>query len=167
MGACILLPGNGAHNRKWIEDIQKVLGGTIQEYRHWKNGEAVIDFAHEARILSETASNQPVRVFAKSAGCLVAMKAVRELGVQIERAVFVGTAVEWGEGQGLPVRSWLQDWHVPTLFIHKQRDPVIALQDLKSLLPLSSQLAELPGADHDYFELDSFIPAVKVFLESW
>lgn len=165
MGAYILLPGNGVHNRGWIEEIQKMLGGTIQEYQHWKNGEAMIDFAHEARVLSETVSNQPVRVFAKSAGCLVAMKAVRELGLQIERAVFVGTAVEWGETQGLAVRSWLQDWHVPTLFVHKQQDPVIALQNLKASLPPSSQLVELPGADHDYFELDSFIPAVKAFLE--
>lgn len=166
MGVNILLPGNGVHNKEWIEDIQKVLGGMIQVYRHWKNGEAMIDFAHEARVLSETVSNQPVRVFAKSAGCLVAMKAVREFGVQIERAVFVGTAVEWGEVQGLPVRSWLQDWHVPTLFVHKQQDPVIALQDLKGSLPPSSQLVELPGADHDYLELDSFIPAVKAFLEN-
>lgn len=165
MAKLILLPGNGKYNQIWIESIQCELGGDIQMYRHWQTGEPIVDFDFEAQKLQQTANGGAIRVFAKSAGCLVAMKAARELGVKIECAIFVGIAIEWGEELKLPVKEWLTQWQVPTLFVHKQYDPIIALKDLKPLLMPSAPLVELTGADHDYFELDSFIPAVKAFLE--
>ncbi|MBI5794022.1 hypothetical protein HZA87_02970 [Candidatus Uhrbacteria bacterium] len=164
MNKLVLLPGNGAHNREWIESVQARLGGQIQIYRHWQSGEALIQFDHEADVLARVADGESICVFAKSAGCFVAMKAVREQGVKIERAVFVGVAVEWGEELKIPVREWLADWDVPTLFVHKIQDPVIHLDHLKPLLPAGSELLDLPGADHDYLELDTFIPKARSFL---
>lgn len=157
----ILLPGNGAHNRDWIERIQKEIGGTIQYYDHWISGEPTIDLTVEVEKLVRSAQGQPIAVFAKSAGCLVLLKAAKEQGVLISNAVFVGIPIPWGEELGLPVRTWLKEWERPTLFIHKEQDPVIPAQDLKALISERHQMLVLPGDDHDYEELEKYVPQVR------
>lgn len=157
MSQLILLPGNSAGNREGFEALQSRLGGTILYYQHWSTGEPMIDFETEARRLAELANDSPVRVIAKSAGCLLAMRAVREAAVDIEKAVFLGTAVLWGEERGIPVREWLQEWSVPTLFIHKEQDPVIAVADLQAIVNRRHEILALPGNDHNYDDLDVFI----------
>ena len=166
MSKQVLLPGNSVHNRAWIESVQQRLGGDIQIYRHWLIGQELIDFDHEIEVLVRASAGESIRVFAKSAGCLLAMKSQNEQAVKIERAVFVGTAVGWGEELGFPVREWLAQWYVPTLFIHNKKDPVIHVDDLKPLFPPRSQLLELPGLDHDYLDLDTFLPSAISFLQT-
>lgn len=165
MSSVILLPGNGAHNRSWIESIQKETGGTIQYYNHWLTEGSEIDFSYEAQTLAKNAQGQGISVFAKSAGTLVVMKAVREFGAQIERAVFVGTPVKWGIAKWIPVSAWLSEWNVPTLFIQKEQDHVISSRELSMLIGERHRLLTLPGRDHDYLEFEQYIPQVKEVLE--
>lgn len=165
MSPLILLPGNGSHNRTWIESIQTGIGGTVHYYKHWLVEGSEIDFPYEARTLAERANGQTISVFAKSAGCLVAMKAVREFGMQIEKAVFVGTPVKWGIAKWIPVTEWIREWSVPTLFIQKEQDHVISAQELSVLIGARHPLITLPGKDHDYLELVQDPSQVKRFVE--
>ena len=164
MTKVILLPGNGAHNRDWIEDVQSRIGGEILYYKHWETGEPMLDFAVEVQRLKELADGHPIKVFAKSAGALLAIKAFREAGIQIEQAVFVGTAVSWGAERGIPVREWLREWQVRTLFVHKENDLVIAANELSIILDGRHEILVLQGADHDYMEFDQYIQRVRGML---
>lgn len=159
-----LLAGNGLHNRNWIEDIQRQIGGNIQYYQHWEIGAPELNFDVEARVLRDLSKGDPVLIFAKSAGCLVTMKAVYELGLQVERAVFVGTAVNFGLQHGIPVDGWLKEWRVPTLFVHKENDKVIAADELRQMINENQQTLILSGKDHDYLEFDQYLPQVKGWL---
>lgn len=164
MTKLILLPGNGTHNRQWIEDVQSRIGGEILYYKHWETGEPTIDFSVEARQLKELADGQSINVFVKSVGTLLAMKAVREVGVRIEKAVFVGTAVHWGTERGIPVRAWLKEWEIPTLFVHKENDVVISADELSTILNGRHEILVLQGADHDYMEFDQYLQRVQGIL---
>lgn len=161
----ILLPGNGSHNKEWIESVRDAIGGEILVYEHWKTGEKVIDFEKETKRLAEMAQDEEVEIFAKSAGCLLAIKAVHEGGIRVRKAVFVGAAVRWGEELGLPVSEWLKDWTFPTLFIQAVGDPAIPGEELRPLLPLAGLLKVVPGEDHDYADLVEYIGDVRAFLD--
>lgn len=164
MTKVILLPGNGAHNRQWIEDAQSRIGGEILYYRHWEAAEPTIDFTIETQRFKELADGQSIEVFAKSVGTLLAMKAVREVGVRIEKAVFVGTAVNWGMERGILVREWLKEWDIPTLFVHKENDVVISANELSTILDGRHEVLVLQGADHDYMEFDQYVHRVRGML---
>lgn len=166
MSKLILLPGNSVRNKEWIEMIQKEIGGEILQYEHWKTGAPLIDIEKETEALRRFAGANPIRIFAKSAGCLLAMRAARDNGLTIVRAVFVGTAVTWGREKGFAVNEWLAAWQVPTLFIQKEGDRAIPAGELQSILPRSGELYSLPGDDHDYMEMKMFIPKVKEFLNA-
>lgn len=164
MTRTVLLPGNSAGNRASIDEMQKVIGGEALHYLHWDTGAPMIDFEREVQRLAEFVGEDRINVLAKSAGTLLAMRAMREAGLQIEKAVFLGTAVNWGAERGIPVRQWLQEWRVPTLFVHKEYDPVISTAELSTILNEHHSMLVLPGSDHDYFELDKFIPQVRAML---
>lgn len=161
----LLLPGNGIHNKAWIERVQSDIGGDILSYAHWQSGEKLIDFDVEGERLKEMAEMQSVFVFAKSAGAVLAMKTVRELGLRVEKAVFVGMPVSWGMERGLPVDVWLQEWSVPTLFIQKEHDPAFSASALAEFLSGEHELLILKGEDHEYAELEWFIPRVEQVFE--
>lgn len=164
MSNIILLPGNGVHNRDWIEQVQSSIGGNILYYEHWNSGASTMDLEVEMEKLVEAAGGKPIRVFAKSAGAILAMKAVREANVEIEKAVFVGTAVNWGVKLGLLVHEWLEEWKVPTLFIQKEHDRAFFAGELLTLLGGRHELLVLQGEDHDYLEFDQYIPRVQAML---
>ena len=164
MSNITLLPGNGVHNRDWIEQVQSSIGGNILYYEHWSSGASTMNIDVETERLAEVASGKPIRVFAKSAGAILAMKAVRGASVELEKAVFVGTAVNWGIKLGLPIRAWLEEWKVPTLFIQKEHDRAFFAGELSTLLSGRYELLVLPGEDHDYLEFDQYIPRVQATL---
>ena len=164
MTKLLLLPGNSAGNRQSIEEIQNEIGGNILYYTHWETGEPMIDFQNETSRLVDMANGEPVIIFAKSAGTLLAMKAVREAGLRVEKAVFLGTAVNWGIERGIPVRAWLEDWRAPTLFVQNENDPVISAAELAAILDGRHTMLVLPGSHHDYNELDQFLPQVRGML---
>lgn len=160
----ILLGGNSFHNQSWIEEVRQRIGGDVQEYRHWKTGEPMIDFGYEASVLAMAAKDEPMTVFAKSAGCLVAMKAARELGVVIDRAVFVGFPYHWGIERGIDVALWLKEWNIPTLFAQKENDPAIGGEELREMLPSRGKILIIPGNDHEYGEFDLYLSSVEDFF---
>ncbi len=160
----VLLPGNSARNKEWIESIRDRIRGEIVIYEHWKSGEKTIDIDCEVKKLIKLANGEVIDVFAKSAGCIVALQAVHRAGLNIRKAVFVGTAVLWADEMTIPVMAWLEEWSVPTLFIQKQQDPAISAEELRGIMPSGNELIVLPGDDHDYLELDAYIGRVKEFL---
>ncbi len=160
----ILLPGNSADNRQSIDEIRALIGGEVLYYKHWESGESEIDFEIEVKRLLKLANGNRVSIVAKSAGTLLAMKAAREAGLHVERAVFLGTAVNWGIERGIPVREWLREWNVPTLFVHKECDPIISARELSAILNGRHELLVLPGNDHDYCQHDQFAPQMQRML---
>lgn len=162
---CIFLGGNSHHNQQWIEDVQKRIGGGVQMYRHWKTGESMIDFDHEASVLATSTNGESITVFAKSAGCLVAMKAVRELDVKIDRAVFVGFPYYWGIEKGIDVATWLKEWNVSTVFVQKEHDPVIGGEELREMLPAHVEVIVIPGENHEYGEFEGYLGKAGEFLK--
>ena len=164
MSPLILLPGNSVGNRESIEQIRDEIGGAVQYYDHWDSGASEVDFAAETQKLKDTANGKPIRILAKSAGCLVAMKAYYDLGVEIEKAVFLGVAANWGEERNMPVRKWIKKWNVATLFIHKEHDFVIEASELSELIGDRNEIFVLPGNNHDYNEFEKFMPKLKEML---
>ncbi|HUW21443.1 MAG TPA: hypothetical protein VMW41_02120 [Candidatus Bathyarchaeia archaeon] len=170
----LLLPGNSFHNKEWIEAIKAVLEDNfdlvkIQYYHHWETGKGMIDFDFELEELVKTAEDlKDYLIFGKSAGVLLALRAIYEKKIVPRKCIFVGSAVWWGKGLGLPLDLWLKNLTVPALFIQKSYDPAIPFKELEKLLKVlklkNFQLAEVPGNDHVYRELHQLKSIVLPFL---
>jgi len=162
----ILLPGNSLRNKIWIHEVAETLLPLfstieVQEYKHWETKEPVINLSKEAdRLQSIAVRHNPYGIFAKSAGALLALKAIHEKKIKPEFCIFVGTALEWGTSIGLPLDLWFTNYTVPTLFLHKTSDPVTSYATLVAFLREKGTTdyisIEIPGDTHEYEDM-SFI----------
>lgn len=169
-----LLPGNSASNKKWIEDVQKKLTDLFENqeilyYDHWQNLRPVIDIKKESEKLEEmTSGAKNYAVFAKSAGCLLALKAISEKKIKPKKCIFLGLPVSWGKLYGFDVDKWINNMRIKTLFIQKTTDPAMHFLKLQNYLNSSNiknyQLKEIAGNTHDYLELDVIKDLVKNFI---
>lgn len=164
MSKLLLLPGNSARHREWILDIQAHLGGEPVIYSHWDTGEEMISFEAELDKMGEMVGQEPCMVFAKSAGVILAMKAVRERNMNIQRAVFLGTPLSWAMDRGLMLDEWLSDWEIPSLFIQNEFDPLASAQELAEHLPPDAELKVVDGDTHEYDVYADYIEEAKMFL---
>lgn len=160
----IILPGNSIKNLEWSKKVEKALSPHFNEikilhYRHWSSGEETINLEYELSVLSNlTKGDTSYVIFAKSAGALLALRAVYEGSIRPLRCIFIGIAVLWGEEYNLPVDSWLRNYSLPTLFIQKEFDPAIHFKDLDRLLKelnvKNYKLQKVMGEDHEYDDIN-------------
>lgn len=169
----LLLGGNSIKNRGWIQQIGEDLRPYFEEvlvhqYKHWSSGTEFIDFEAEQIALDSVDKTKEWCVFAKSAGTLLTMMAVKNKKFAPLKSVFVGTAINWGRERGVDVEKLIEAYSIPTFFIQKTSDPACSFLDLKALLEnqefKSVELYEVEGNDHSYDDLKLLENITRRFL---
>ena len=157
----LLLPGNSPRNKEWIEAVRDALRDdfdktAIQYYDHWKD-EALggIDINREIKKLPEIIKEfDNYAVFAKSAGMLLALKAISEGVLSPQKCYFVGSAIHMGKRSGMNLEKLLGSLKMPVLFIQKEHDPAGSFEELKALAEESGlsdyEMRKIPGETHHY-----------------
>lgn len=171
----ILLGGNGIGNKTWIELVEISLkplfqSTTIINYDHWQTGEWMINLDKEKEKLSKLAKNEgDFVIFAKSAGSLVAIKAIYEKLISPKKCIFVGVPIKWARKNSFNIDSWYKNFSTPTTIIQHTSDPFAGADELKSffseVLFTPESFEELPGDTHDYNELDTIKKLVSDFVK--
>jgi hypothetical protein len=170
----ILLGGNSPEHKSWIYEVETELGDLFERtyihvYKHWEENKPLIDLEYEVQKLGDTVKElKNYVVFAKSAGCLVALKAVKDELLHPDKCVFVGLPFTWGEKNGYKCENWLKDYNVPTMFIQKSLDPADSFEKVKDLVTSHNvsnyDLREVPGDTHHYEDLTLLRELILSFL---
>jgi hypothetical protein len=171
-----LLPGNSkASNEPWIKEVAKTLATVGKQYLlvydHWKTGDMLMDIENEVDRLGAAAhAMEDVAIFAKSAGCLVALRAINESRVQPRVCVFVGFPGHFAKDIGIDVKELLTSLKVPILFIQQQRDPAYSAGDLMILLKqvkaTSCKVLRIEGNSHNYPDVGQLGRYTTAFLKT-
>ncbi|MGI5841449.1 MAG: hypothetical protein ACOX6N_04500 [Patescibacteria group bacterium] len=170
----ILLGGNSIDNKKWIEAVEICLKPLFQstiiiDYDHWQTGEWMINLDKEKEKLALTAKNyDQYMIFAKSAGSLVAIKAIYEKLISPQKCVFAGIPLNWAKKSNFDIDTWYKDYSISTLAIQHTNDPLASskeLSDFLNQLTTTVKIEELPGDTHDYNELDTIKRLVSGFTK--
>jgi hypothetical protein len=172
----VLLAGNSKLNKEWIEDVEssvkELFDSTyIHYYKHWDDENAkLLDFDLElSRLQKELEGKEDYVIFAKSAGALLTLRGISEGILNPSKCVFAGVAVNWGLSKGLPVDTWLEAVHVPSLFIQKTDDPAISFEELREFIRAKGvenfTMIEQEGDDHHYGDLELLKKEMRDFLK--
>jgi hypothetical protein len=159
----ILLSGNSAHTKDWIESVEKELSPLfesthIQYYKHWESGEKTIDLDIELRTLSDYLKNKKdFVIFGKSAGAVLALKGVSEGKISPKSCLFTGLPVNWCDSINIPIRKWIKNFKTHSYFVQKTNDPAYGSKEVMKLLEDSKvknfKFFEINGDDHHYENL--------------
>jgi predicted alpha/beta hydrolase family esterase len=171
----ILLAGNSIENKAWIRNIEGGMSHLfdsthVLEYGHWNDGSKMIDFDKESKRLSEVINDDEDKfvIFAKSAGCLVALKAIYENKIDPSRCMFVGFPLGMAEESGLKIKDWLESYNEPIVFIQKENDPKGSVEKLEDYLNKTQtndyEVIQMDGDDHRYEEIEDLVALMEVFV---
>lgn len=176
----LVLSGNAKINKEWSEEVGIKLNDMFEEieipsYLHWNQEDGTIDLEIEMNRLDDFVGHWDGHmVFAKSAGCLLALKAMSEGVIAPKKCIFVGFPFKWAKKQGYKIDKWIEDCKVPVLFIQKSKDWVGGFDELLGLL---SEFAKNdfefdkyvrkgePDDDHHYADADYLKKLVKAFID--
>ena len=127
----MFLPGNSASNKEWIDRLALEFDEPkeVLYYNHWSENKKDLDFNTELRILS-TLPKEDYIVIAKSAGCVLALKAVEEGILRVRKCFFIGFPILYISKLDINIESLL-DNDIETIFIQKSKDYQIGFDDLK------------------------------------
>lgn len=168
----ILLPGNNKSNKEWIQKIEVELkdlfdSTLIQYYDHWKDNKPIIDLDLELNELVKN-NNAVDVVFAKSAGILLALKAIKNHLIKPKKCIFVGFPINWARINNFDIDIWLENYQIPTMFIQNSEDPAFSFKDLREFLYKKAlknyDIVELPGNSHDYNDISKLRKLIVTFL---
>lgn len=172
----ILLPGNNKSNGPWIEEVAANLSDifekiNIQYYEHWQHENGSIDIELETNRFVDKLKEidtTDYMIFAKSAGCILTLKAIYEEKALPMACFFTGFAYSFAKKNNWDIDAWLDGYDVPTLFIEKEFDPAISYEDLKKLLEernaTNYSLQKIPGNDHHYGDVLMLHEYIQNFL---
>lgn len=170
----ILLAGNSIDNKEWLKKAESVLKPhfdsiQIQYYDHWRLGRDLIDLAKEVKKLAKTTkSKKQYVVLAKSAGNVIASKAIYEKKISPRKCIFIGIPLDWARKHGFDIGKWFKNFSVPSIIIQHSHDPIATPEELSEFLKRENatnyDLVELPGDDHYYQELDKIKDLVVLYL---
>jgi len=151
--------------------VQTLFGATaIQRYEHWSLEEkADLDLGKESKNLAQLVGNDPdYIIFAKSAGMLTALKAIKESNLQPEACVFCGFPLLWSEERGIPAKEYLHGHTIPTTFIQNNADPSCSAEQMKTILEQEGcknyKLIEEAGDTHKYNNFELIKAELKTYL---
>lgn len=164
----LLLPGSSPQNKEWIEAVRdtakdKFDKTAIQYYDHWKSGiMGDMDLDREIEKLPETTNDLgDYAVFAKSAGVLLALKAVAKGIISPKKCLFVGTAVHMGQQVGMDFKKIFGALDVPILFVQKEQDSAGSFEELQKLVEDSGlsdyEMVKIGGQDHYYGDIKGLV----------
>jgi alpha-beta hydrolase superfamily lysophospholipase len=110
----------------------------------------------------------PYVIFAKSAGILVVLKAIKNKLLNPKKCIFAGLPVYWADENNFNVRELISDYTIPTLFIQKTADPTISFNELKQFLKdvnvQNYQMKEVPGDTHHYENVTQLRDLINEFI---
>lgn len=170
----ILLAGNSINNRQWLKQAESVFRSDfdsiqIQDYDHWRFGRELIDLDKEVeKLVKITKSKKDYIVLAKSAGSLIASKAIYEKKISPEKCIFVGVPLDWSREHGFDIDKWFKNFSIPSTIIQHINDPIATPEELLEFLKKQNatnyNLIELTGYDHYYGKLDKIKDLVVSFI---
>lgn len=170
----LLLPGNSKENEEDFEKLSSNLSShfgkvVLQRYRHWGTGEKLLDFDYEYGLIEDNVSTfGDFGILGKSAGAILAIKAVSSRLIRPKRCVLVGTAIHFARKLGIEIEDLLRGYDVPTCFIQKTGDPAYFASDLdrllSSVLKCEFELKAIPGDAHDYSDVENLSSMVSEYL---
>lgn len=153
----VLFSGNSYRNRDYAYEVKSHAEDLfeyvyIQEYRHWKTGNQLIDIAYEEVAAGhKTAKLKPYIVFAKSIGTALTLKAIADGVLTPERCVFVGLPITSIAETQLPLNEWLSKVTMPITIIQNSHDPYGSYADVVQYLKNTDCIIiENPSDTHDY-----------------
>lgn len=162
----LLLSGNSKRGKAWLEQVDSALAPQFDkthrhDYLHWKNNEPEIDLDKEITLLTDAVKDlQPYMVFAKSAGSVLACKAIFMGTLQPESCLFVGFPMRMIENNNSPVDKWLKATNFPITILQHDSDPLGSYQEVERYFTHTNRhnvtIHMLPGATHDYLEFEIF-----------
>jgi len=165
----LLLPGNSAGNKEWIDGLAEAFRDDFDEvvtihYDHWETGEKIgsIDIETEKAVKAVEKWKDYV-VLGKSFGCVVALNMLKKVTTFPSKLYLVGFPVTWARVNGFPVEPLLEGVETEIMFIQKPLDPAYPYEKLKDYLEkmrvsnycVHEYLAEgEPKDDHHYASYD-------------
>ncbi len=170
----ILIPGNSPSHKEWIDTVRLELAPLFEEtrvlyYSHWETGEPILNFDTELAKVTTLAENfGEYMIFAKSAGTLLTTRGARENKLHPVACLFTGVPVTWAYQNAFPVEEWLQDFSIPTTYIHQTFDRTCSIVELKEAIKkcnISNEtMVEVEGNDHQYNDFDLLRKEAKKLL---
>jgi predicted alpha/beta-hydrolase family hydrolase len=173
-GNLLILPGSNPELRDWTEAVAEEIGSlfrgsTIHEYMSWADPSASLSFREElGRLRSLPLLQEPLFVFAKSFGSVLALSAENSGLLTPAKQFFVGFPLEECRQNGYPIEKHFRGLKVPTLFLQNHADPFGSAEDLQLVLEanLSSpyELLTFGRHDHHYPDIGALRTAIEAFL---
>ena len=144
MSHLIILPGNSLKNRAWGESVLEHYAPQFDSahmlnYSHWESGDKNINFLIEQNKLLAHAATLPtgteIIIFAKSAGSLLAFKAVGAGAITPTKCIFFGIPFDLAAAD-IFKDAWdvVDTFLLPTLAFHNVEDPTTSYEFTKTTL---------------------------------
>lgn len=170
----LLLGGNSQHNQPWIHQVGDVLAAdfnkcVVHDYNHWDDPGGFIDFDLELSRLSAAAVGlEPYAVFAKSAGSVLALKAISRGVLKPTKCIFAGLPIKLAADNGIPLQDLIITSHVPTMYIQNAGDPLGSyaqlVKYLRSIKATQYKTIKLDDNSHNYDDLNQIRSLIHSFV---
>jgi len=167
-----LLGGNGIKNLDWIKEVSKSFtknfpDNSIIYYNHWTHIEKLsLDIDYEAKNFAEKVANQNnFQVFAKSAGIMTTLKAIRDYELKPKNCVFVGFPITFLNEFMPEIKSYLENINFSVTFFQNSKDPYSGYTEVKVMLDQINnpniKIIEEIGDTHDYNNLELYLNSLN------
>jgi hypothetical protein len=138
----LLLGGNSLSNRDFILTANDKIGGLfakvhVLNYRHWDNGDKLIDLPLELSNLAQQEFHDPQAVFAKSIGTVLAMQAIKKSIIKPKFLLLLGIPLGFIRDEFPEFGTILSKTDIPTTIIHNFNDPVGSSDEVQEFLAKS------------------------------
>jgi len=163
----VLLGGNSGKNLDWVNKAsdyfkQNFPSNKILYYQHWTNSGMEMDLNLEAKKLVEIGkNNQNLTVFAKSAGIMTTLIAMKDYGLKPQKCVFVGFPSNVLDDWGINYLPYLQEVNIQTTLFQNSDDPMGTYEKTKEIFE-KNQISNInlileDGNTHDYNAFDKYL----------
>ena len=160
------LPGRNPATFEWLTALLGAINFgdaniTVQRYECWSAPGSELDLALEARRATETG---PELIVAKSIGTTVAL-ALDLASIAATKLVFIGVPLHMYTASEMETLNNLFNQGL-LLIIQQTSDPAGSANDIRSVVSRPELIAEVPGNDHDYFDLEILKSAIEDWIAS-
>ena len=168
----LILSGNSKRNKGWADGATVASQDNFKDiythyYRHWETGEELINFDFELAQVVEKVGDEPVAVFAKSAGSVLTINGNYLGKLKPARCLFVGLPLGTPE-QEAQLGEKIRALTVPITIIQNTNDPYsdyARVQNFVAKVNLPNiTLIETPGDNHDYLDFGLIKSKVPEFF---
>lgn len=159
----ILLGGNSIKNLDWIKDVGENFENDFKDqkilyYNHWLGPDLGMNLNLETTKLAFFPScykmSNNYKIFAKSAGIMVVLKAIKDFKLRPARCVFVGFPSNILEEWQVDYIPYLQSLDIKSFLFQNSEDPFGSFQKTKEVFEKlgikNIELIEEKGDTHNY-----------------